>query len=349
MTLIQATTPEHRALWDELLRSHPAGSGYLLSWYLEHQRLPRTEVEIWLFVRDGKAAAGAVLYCYSLPGGARICQVPSGPIARAGQHKCLGELVAAIRARATELGATLLQFEAFEPEVRDVLRDTFAGADVRDEPIWKMYHPTLWREYRVMLEGKTSETLLASFDTSTRRHLREAAKSDVDIRTITEDGDVATAYALWNAGAARTRYTIRTAENFQSLIRAMWRHDGGVLLVSYVEGQAAAFVHSVFHGQGSVYISGAHRPEVSSTFGARVLQYRAMCLALERGIRWYSLGGPATGGIREFKERFRPVLVDNMRFVTVLLKPLRAKLLKSIIGRTSWMHAAKRWVARKAK
>ena len=123
MGILWAETADQYALWDALLMAHGAGNGYLLSWYLAHQQYPRVDVDVAVAEHQGRAAAGAVLYTFRLPCGTSVCLVPSSPICQRGQEKSVFQLVKALAERASRKGAMLIQFEAFEPRMRDVIRD----------------------------------------------------------------------------------------------------------------------------------------------------------------------------------------------------------------------------------
>ena len=347
-SIVWAESPEQRARWDHLLMSHPAGAPNLLSWYLDHQRLPRTDVEIVYAERHHRAAAGAVLYTFRLPAPGRpsVCLVPSAPLHEPGQEGLTPEVLAALHERAERNRALILQFEAFEPHMRDLIRDHFARRRMTDYALWRLYHPTLWREYRVDLRGKTPQSLLDSFTSAARRRINQAIKLGAQVIEVRDDAGIDEAHRLWTMGGDRTEYTIRPLESFRSLVRATWAHDAGVLLLSRVDGRIAAFVHALFYRSGAMFMSSAHDPAASRGYGNIVLHYRAMCMALERGAPYYGLGGPGVGGIREFKQGFRPYLIDNMRFVSIMLRPVRASLVRPIIGQTSFIRRAKQWAAR---
>lgn len=349
MSVVWADTEERRAQWDALVGSHPDGTAYLLSWYLAQQQFPRTTISIAMECEGAKAVAGAVLYSFHLPAGQTVCLVPSGPIVRAGHEKKVDEVLAAVLERAVSEGAILIQFEAFAAEMRDVIRDTFKAMPHYDEPFWKLYHPTLWRELRVDLRGKNEETLLGGYSTSTRQRIREAIKKQVAVSEARDDAEIDAVHAMWEAGGRDLGYTIRPRESFRSLVHETYAQEAGTLLTSRVEGELAAFVYAIFHGCGAIYMYGAHHPELAKGYGNRILQYRAMCMAIQHGGEYYSLGGPAESGVREFKMGFRPVLVDNWRFVTVLLRPARSRMMQGLIGQTKWMERAKAWAARALK
>jgi hypothetical protein len=295
---------------------------------------------------DGRAVAGAALYTYRLPVGGAVCQVPSGPIAREDAEDALTELIQALVARSRRKRAMLLQFEAFESETRDVLKDSLTGLHLRDDAVWKLYHPTLWRELRVDLRDKTPETLLASFRQDIRQRIRKALKEGLDPQVVGDAPGIDEVHAMWVRSAEERGYVPRPIEGFRSLVQDSARRGMGALLACRAEGKVAAFVYVIFHGCGSVYIAGAFDPGVSHGIAHHLLHYRAMCMAIERGIPYYSLGGPAGGGLRTFKRGFRPVLVDNVRFVTAVLKPVRVWSLKAFLGQAAWIQKAKRWAVR---
>ena len=347
MPVTWVKTVEQATLWDRLLTSHPAGTAYLLSWYLEHQRFPRVSADIAIIEQDGRAVAGAVLYTYKLPGGQSVCQVPCGPIALPEAEGALGELVRALVDRARENGAMLLQFEAFEAEMRDVLRDGLKDFRLRDDAVWKLYHPTLWRDLRVDLRDKTPETLLMSFRQTTRQCVRKGLKVGATVEEASDETAIDAAYAMWSKSAEERGYTPRSREVFRALVKDSTERGMGSLFVCRTDGQLAAFAYTIFYGCGSVYIAGAYDAEIGRGYAQHLVQYNAMCRALERKIPYYSLAAPGSAGLRTFKQGFRPVLFDNWRFVTVVLAPMRVWLIKGIIGRAKvpWMHKLKKWAA----
>lgn len=345
MATYWAETAEQKAAWDAFLCSHAHATPYLLSWYLDQQRLPRCDPHIVCCEQNQQIVAGAAVFIFRMPA-APVFLVPSGPFVRPDYEKFAPELLEAIAEKARSVGAALLQFEAFEADRRDDIRDHFKQHRTHDVALWKLYHPTLWRDYRVDLRGKTHETLLASYSKTTRQRVREAAKKNVEIIEVRDDAGIDMAHELWTIGGERREYTIRPRESFRALVQAGWKRESAALLVSRLDGRPAAMVYSIFYGAGAMYLYGAHVAEISGGVANRVLQHRVMCMAIDRGIPYYSLGGPAEGGIREYKEGFRPYLADQWRFVAVELRPALLKLLKPVISRAGLMGRAKRWMAR---
>ena len=332
--------------WDRFVASHPQGSHWHLSWWLDCHRAPFSRTGILAVEQDGRIVAGTAWHRY----GFRQCNVTivsNGPLVSDPASPALGSLLASLKEDCRRAGSFLLQFEAFEPAMGEPLRSFFARHRLEDQPVWKLRHPGIWRDIRIPLAGRTQEELPKSFNRLARRQIRDAQQAGVEIVEGCDDGDIATAYEIFRESSARKGYVIRSRQDFRELIRQAWKHGMGRLLLARVEGVPAGFLFGVFHHCGAVGVHTGHTERYANIPTGRLLHWYMMLQAMNEGIPYLSLAAPGRGGVREFKDAFHPQLIDNTRFVTVILKPHLVEPLRGLIGDVRWMEPLKRLAARR--
>jgi len=350
--LLAANTADFDA-WDAYVAGHPHGTHTHLSWWLEAHRRPQLETAVALLRDEGSGGAagairgGAAIYLFRLPVIRQaVAVVSAGPLIDADAASSLGALLDEIAAHCTREGAVLLQFEAFAADMTEPLRGHFTDRRPAADPIWKLYHPSLWREFRVRLAGRTPDEIMAGFNQGTRRKIRGAQKAGVTIDAVRDEAGLREAWDIWCEDAQRQSYTPRPWEQVRAIYRAASQRDRGEVLTAHVGGQTAGFNFILHFGIGTYYLHGGFRSALQETNPNHILQYEAMCRAQKRGAAYYSLAAPGRDGLYQYKSGFGGEIVDNTRFCSVPLRRMRLSLLRPMIGQVRWMKAAKRWVVR---
>lgn len=342
------STPDELTAWDSFVTSHPGGSHWQLSWWLARHRRRFVTNRIIAVFDGSKIVAGAGLYRFgpAWPAPA-VTVVTNAPLMEAGREDALKVLANGLVDEARRNGSMLLQLEAFDAGLTEPLGASLAGRTVHREALWKLYHPGVWREVRILLSGRTPDELLKSFNRLVKRQIKKAEEAGVEVSDASDDEAVRTAHHIWSEGGKRKDYRIRSFSDFRDLVAEAARHGMAHLLVARINGEPASFLFSIFYGCGAVAVSTAFTDQHAEIPSNRYLHWRAMLEAQARGLPYFSLAAPGRDGVRQFKDHFHPELIDNTRFATVVLRPALVALSRGLIGNAKWMPRMKGWVVRR--
>jgi hypothetical protein len=347
MNTVIASTAEDFDAWDAFVSGHRHGTHSQLSWFMRSMAGGRLSIDV-LMTRDEardeqRVVGGAALYTLTAPVvGTRVTIVGHGPLVEPGNAAALSATLEGIRGHIERTRPVLVQFEAHEADVHDAIRERFADRKISAQPIWKLWHPVLWREVRVALKDKTEADLLAGFNQTTRRKIRKADKADVRIRPAKDESEMPEVHAIWCEDADRQGYAARPLDQIVSLYRESTQRGIGDVLIAEVDGAVAAF-NMIFHfGVGSYYLHGGFREKHADACPNHPLQFEAMKRALARGKDYYSLAAPGRGGLAQYKAGFGGEIVDHTRFVSVPWRPLPLKLMRGAISNIRLAQTLKR-------
>lgn len=336
-------TQEELARWDDFVTSLPQGNHWQLSWWLACHQHAFATTGILAVEEAGRIVAGTAYHRYGMRG-INVTIVSNAPLVTDPSSPALACLLAALEEDCRRKGSFLLQFEAFEPEVAEPLRAFFSRRPTEDQPIWKLRHPGIWRDIRIPLAGRTPEQLLKSFNRLARRQIRDAQEAGVEVIEARDEQGISQAYEVFRESSARKGYVIRGYKDFRALIQEAWKRGMGRLLLARIDSVPASFLFGVFYRVGAVGVHTGYTERHARIPSNRLLHWHMMLRAMEEGIPYLSLAAPGRGGVREFKDAFHPQLIDNTRFVTVLLRPCLTGVLRPLIGDVRWMGPLK-WLA----
>jgi hypothetical protein len=343
MPCYTVVTDEDLEAWDAFVERHPQGVHQQLSWWMRRQEFALVETGVVVAREGGRICAGAALYHFGLPhAGHGVTIAPNGPLVEAGHLGCLPDLVRAIVQEGRRRKAILIQFEAFAAHVDAPLRQAARVWPVENDVIWRLYHPGLWRDVRVILEGRSEEDLLKSFRQDTRSRIRQAIRKGYEVAVCESESDLRAGYDILQRAAAERGYGVRPLPVFLDLFEAGQRRGAAHALICRFEGETLGFRFAIRCGRGLYGVRIAHRETDKSGPVGRFLHWHCMKQAMAWGLAYYSLGAPTRGSIAEFKEGFNPVIVDNRRFVTVVLRPEILPWVRLLINDTGLMDSARR-------
>jgi len=365
-----ATSPEELKAWDAFVATHPDAMHCHLSWWLAAHQRSFAETAIVICRDDGIVVGGAVVHVFRLPFvRQRVMIVGGGPliagvagdvwgvsetaaadsnIQKQRERDILEAVLAAIEEVGRQRGALLIQYEAFCNALTQPLRDHYAAHRVSDGPIWKLYSPVLWREFRVRLAGRTPQEILADFNQGTRRKIRKAQKSELRIDAVERnEATMRDVHDVWVEDAQRQSYTPRPFDQVWRLYEESLRRGVGEVLIAWAGDEIAGFNFILHFGVGTYYLHGGYRGKHAELCPNHVLQFEAMCRSLARGAAYYSLAAPGRDGLLQYKQGFGGDLVDHTRFVAVPLRPMRLLALRPLIGDVRLVRIAKQWAARR--
>jgi len=339
-----AETPPQCDEWDSFVTAHPSGTHWHLSWWLQHHRRWFRRASVVMVRRDGRIVAGtAVHHLGPSVRGCSVAVVTNGPLVHPGDEVALDALLDALVRDAERSGSMLLQFEAFDAGLYERLRHYFSGWETALEPIWNLYHPGVWREIRIPLAGMTPDELFRKFNRTCRKQIRRAEEVGVEVSEGCDDATVRRAYDAWVASAARQGYAPRPYEDFLGLTRTAADHGMAKFLVASVGGRTAAFLFSIFYRVGAAALYTGYTEEHAEIPCSRLLHWRTMVDAIGQGIPYLTLMAPGRGGGLKFKQDFHAALVNNSRFMTVVLRPRMVRLAAPFITSPRWA-AGLKWL-----
>lgn len=142
--------------------------------------------------------------------------------------------------------------------------------------------------FRLDVEGKTTEELLADFHQKTRYNLRLAGRKGVEVSLCGKEA-VPDFSRLMNITGERDGFGVRQASYFEGLLDHLGEHAR--LYMAYYEGQAIAGTLAIWYGDKVWYLYGASSNEHRRLMPNYLLQWRMIEWAVEKNCRIYDFRG----------------------------------------------------------
>lgn len=142
-----------------------------------------------------------------------------------------------------------------------------------------------------------------------RTSIRKAEKVGVTVRTATAD-DLDAYYRLHVDNYGRTGTRPHARAYFEAIWRDVLPTGRCVVLMAELDGVVVAAQNFAMHKEGAWYWTGAASDAGLRSGANALLQWRGMCVAHKRGVRWFDHGEAfpeATGklrGLSDFKRSF---------------------------------------------
>lgn len=211
-------------------------------------------------------------------------------------------LQATLRQVAKQVGASFVRFSPFFPvqsaEHRVV---TSVGAKsapmhVLSEHVWyiPLTAPNAWLEPNAQHVPVDQEEIFMNLRKTTRNLVRRAEKEGVHIEASTDPlADLATFIELHEETRKRHHFTPYTDEFFRAQVEHFHTQKECTLYKAYYQDTViSASIHMHYGGETS-YHHGASTAEYSKIPSSYLLQWQAICDAVERGDHTYSFWGIA--------------------------------------------------------
>lgn len=293
--------------WVELAADY-ADHNYRHCWDWSSMMAARTgaSAELVAIEQDGQPFALASVRVKRLPGvRLGIAYVAGGPLVRqAGAEFPRARLDAALAALARE----------YAGRRRLVLRVAPTIAD----PEWMRTQESCFANagfapadgltpYRTMLVdiGRPAAEVRAGLAQKWRNCLNKAERQDIELREGDDPALFEDFGPLFDELVARKAFDAGLgAEFYGELQTKLDASERLFVAIARIGGEPAAGVVASIHGDTCVYLLGAADDAARKANAAYLLQWRAIQAAIERGCRWYDLGGvdqEANPGVYKFK------------------------------------------------
>ncbi len=200
--------------------------------------------------------------------------------------------------------------------------------------------------FRLYLNGRTDDELLASFHSKTRYNIRLAERKGVTIK-LGDKSDVADFSRIMLETGVRDGFVTRNAEYFSAMLENLGEHAR--LYMAYYEGAPIAGTIAIHYGDKVWYLYGASSNEHRNLMPNYLLQWTMIRWASELGCRVYDFRGVSGDlsednplyGLYKFKKgfngeftefagefdlRLKPFICFAVRHATNLFMNIRTKL-----------------------
>ena len=187
--------------------------------------------------------------------------------------------------------------------------------------------------FRLYLEGRNDEELLASFHQKTRYNIRVAIKKGVTVK-IEDKSKIPDFHRIMLETGLRDNFVIRSAEYFENMLDCMGEHAR--LYMAYLDGQPIAGTIAIQYGDKVWYLYGASSNAHRNYMPNYLLQYEMIKWAVEVGARVYDFRGVSGDlsednplyGLYRFKKGFNGEFTEFVGEMQMIFKPLTNSFLK---------------------
>lgn len=334
---MEILTPDRYGEYEEFVKSHPMGG--------------ITQSARWHGVKDnwghevvvsrdaaGKIIGGVSVLVQRVPlFGTAMLYAPRGPVCDLYDRAVLTDLKQGIDALAKKHRAHLFKMD---PEIRaDDERFLSMAAAMGFR---RFYGETGFEtiqarfNYRLYLEGRSEEELLANLTQKTRYNVRVAMKKGVEIRVCGAE-HLDEFMRLMRTTGERDGFNIRPKAYFARMLEALGEHCR--LYMAFYEGKAVSGAVTTNYAGKTCYIYGASDNEHRNVMPNYLIQWEMIRWAVETGCSVYDFQGVSgifdesdhMYGLFRFKRGFNGTLDELAGEFDFVYLPLRAKLVDMAI------------------
>lgn len=181
--------------------------------------------------------------------------------------------------------------------------------------------------FRLYLEGRNEEEILASFQQKTRYNIRVAIKKGVEVRLCGEEA-LPDFHRIMVTTGSRDNFVVRTEAYFRRMMRELGEHAR--LYMAYLDGKAIAGTLAIGYGDKVWYLYGASANEYRNVMPNYLLQWEMIKWAIERGARVYDFRGVSGDlsednplyGLYRFKRGFNGEFTEFIGEMDLVYNPL---------------------------
>lgn len=276
---------DYRQAWDTFVGTTAPDGGLLHSWgWGDFQKALGKKV-IRLVGQDGtgRIRAAALLIKNELPFEYHYWYCPRGPVA--------GQL-------------TDNEWSRLFAEIKSIGREEKSFL-VRLDPAWLVGNQRVlvennFRKAEAEIQSKCSfvvdlaqgtEALLAGMKEKTRYNISLSQRRGVTVMPSTEQSDIEYFWQLTKQTAKRDGFVSHAKEHYIKLFEALSTAGSGELLLARYEDKIVGAGLIGYSGEVATYLHGASSNLYRNVMAPYALQWRAIERAIERGMKWYDLGG----------------------------------------------------------
>ena len=258
-----------------------------------------------------------------------------GPVCDLDDRETFGELVAAARELAKEYKAYVIKIDPDVPVENEDFRRMLEDFGFRTRHGGKNFEAIQPKfVFRLWLNGRTEDELMASFHQKWRYNIRLAVKKGVEVRVCGKEMVPDFARIMLTTGV-RDGFVTRPPEYFANMLDNLGEHAR--LYMAFHEGQPIAGTLAIHYGDKVWYLYGASSNEHRNLMPNYLLQWSMIQWAVETGCSVYDFRGVSGDisednplyGLYKFKKGFGGDFTEFVGEYDLVLK------------RTAWLIAEK--------
>lgn len=281
---------------EQFMQSHPKGN--FAQSYLWSKQKPMWKWEA-LLSRDQQGnikGAMSVLIRKMPPFGKSLMYACRGPVCDLDDKDTLYDLLDGARALAKEYGAYCLKMDPDVPSSNGDFTRLLTDYGFRLKDGGKNFEAIQPRYvFRLNVEGKTEEELLAGFHQKWRYNIRLAQKKGVEVKVCGQEQIPAFSDLMLTTGV-RDGFVTRQPEYFAAMLENLGEHAR--LYMAFHEGTPIAGTLAIHYGDKVWYLYGASSNEHRNLMPNYLLQWSMIQWAVEQNCRVYDFRG-VSGDVSE--------------------------------------------------
>ena len=320
----EKTLPEYEAF----VQSHPKGN-----FAQSHLWGKQKSMWIWeaVIVRDdaGKIKGSLALMIRKVPGlSSTMMYGNRGPVCDLDDRETFGALLEGAKALAKKYRAYVIKLDPDVPSSNTVFADIMKSFGFQGKEGGKNFEAIQPRYvFRLNVEGKTEDELMAGFHQKWRYNIRLAERKGVTVRICGEEMVPAFADLMLTTGV-RDGFVTRKPEYFTDMLRNLGEHCR--LYMAFDENDTPiAGTLAIHYGDKVWYLYGASSNEHRNLMPNYLLQWRMIQWAVETGCRIYDFRGVSGDvsednplyGLFRFKQGFGGDFTEFVGEMDLVLKP----------------------------
>ncbi len=265
---------------------------------------------------------------------ANMMYSPRGPVCDIHNMSVMKQLMDGVNALAKKYHAYIFKIDpdikSDDKEFLDICRSlgfTLPSQSKNFEGIQPRY------VFRLYLNGRNEEELLASFHQKTRYNIRVAIKKGVNVK-IEDISKVDDFYKIMLETGVRDNFVIRNSAYFKRLLEALGEHAR--LYMAYLNDIPIAGTIAVSYGNKVWYLYGASSDSYRNVMPNYLLQFEMIKWAVEQGAEIYDFRGVSGDisednplyGLYRFKKGFNGEFTEFVGEMSVIYRPCLNRFLK---------------------
>lgn len=284
------------AEYESFIQSHP--KGHFSQSFLWGKQKPAWQ---WRAIAcrgaDGKIKGSIAFLIRKMPiVGKPMVYACRGPVCDLDDRATFSELIAAAKELAKQFQAYVIKIDPDVPSDNAVFRGILEENGFRTKESGENFEAIQPKYvFRLYLNGRTEEEMLASFQQKTRYNIRVAVKKGVQVRICGKEMVPDFARTMLETGV-RDGFGTRPPEYFTSLLDNLGEHAR--LYMAFYEDKPIAGTLAIHFGDKVWYLYGASSNEHRNLMPNYLLQWNMIQWAVETGCRVYDFRG-VSGNISE--------------------------------------------------
>ncbi len=259
---------------------------------------------------------------------------PRGPVCDVHNEKVIMALAKGVRELAKKYTAYILKID---PDVKSddtEFIDICKKAGFTLPPQSKNFEGIQPRYvFRLYLNGRDEQELLASFHQKTRYNIRVAIKKGVTVK-IEDKSKIKDFHKIMLETGIRDNFVIRSEQYFEKMLDCMGEHAR--LYMAYLDGKAIAGTIAIHYGNKVWYLYGASSNSYRNVMPNFLLQYEMIKWAVDVNADVYDFRGVSGDlsednplyGLYRFKKGFNGEFTEFVGEMQMIFKPFTNKFLK---------------------